>query len=328
MRWVLLPKPTALLREKLEGVYEYPDRTERRLRGRLAEFYRGVFSVDQFAASNSGVANIEMIMQGFLEPGDNCIISTPAFSAYKGFVGKFGASAKDIPLEGDDFLLNVRGILDAVDERTRLVFVTSPNNPTGTIIPKEQVDELIDGLPDHVILVYDEVYYQYVEDLRYVRGIDYVKEGRPVIAVNSFSKAYGLAGLRVGYSYSTERIAGYLRRIQRPFMINSLSMEAAIAALDDDTFITDTVSLIHEEKRFLYQELDDIGLHYTPTQANFILVRPSTCSEVEFEEKLLSHGIMVRTAGPFDAPGCVRVTIGTREANEAYVSALRDLEIR
>ncbi|MDH3698748.1 MAG: aminotransferase class I/II-fold pyridoxal phosphate-dependent enzyme, partial [Flavobacteriaceae bacterium] len=205
-----------------------------------------------------------------------------------------------------------------------VLFITSPNNPTGSYITKYQVDELISILPDHVLLVFDEVYYQYVDAEDYVRALPYVLKHSNVIAVNSFSKAYGLAGLRIGYSYASEQIATYLRKFRIPFMLNTLSMEAAIAAMQDEEFIERTVSLIHKEKQYLYKELDSIGQEYWKTQANFILVRPQI-TPLQFEAKMIKFGVMVRPLVGFGAPDCVRVTIGTHEANEAFISALRKI---
>jgi histidinol-phosphate aminotransferase len=145
-----------------------------------------------------------------------------------------------------------------------------------------------------------------------------------VIAINSFSKAYGLAGLRIGYSYASEKIATYLRKFRIPFMLNTLSMEAAIAAMQDDEFLERTVSLIHKEKQYLYKELDTIGLEYWKTQANFILVRPQM-TPLQFEAKMIEDGVMVRPLVGFGAPDCVRVTIGTHEANETFINALKKI---
>ena len=145
-----------------------------------------------------------------------------------------------------------------------------------------------------------------------------------MIGINSFSKAYGLAGLRVGYSYSTLEIATYLQQLRRPFMINTLSMEAAIAALGDTAFLAQTVQLIQKEKAFLYNELDQIDIKYWKTQANFILIKPEMDAFV-FEEKMLKQGIMVRPVASFGAQDCVRVTIGTRAGNQAFLKGLKSI---
>lgn len=316
------PKALVAIQKNISNLNEYPDYNDQAFRLALEKFYNGQLTANQFITTNSGTANIELITRAFLEEGTECIYSNPAFGPYRGFPKKMGATSVDIPLIGPNFHLDVKGILSAINEKTRLVFITNPNNPTGTHLPKAQIDELIEGLPDHVVMIYDEVYYQYADAADYVRALPYVVAGKNVIAINSFSKAYGLAGLRVGYSYSTPEIAQYLQTLRRPFMINSLSMTAAIAALEDDDFIKATVDLIHQEKTYLYAELDKLGMKYWKTQANFILIQPTIADEL-FVERMLSEGIMVRPSASFGAPNCIRVTIGTHEANLAFITALK-----
>ena len=318
------PKAIAAIKKHIDSLSEYPDRTDDRLIQALEKFYGGKLKANQFVTTNSGVANIDLIIRAFMEEGSECIFSNPAFGPYHEFPKKIGAKSIDVPLVGDDFLLDVKGVLNAVNENTRLIFITSPNNPTGTHIPKHQIDELIDNLPDHVVLVFDEVYFQFADADDFIRALPYVLEGRPVIGINSLSKAYGLAGLRLGYSYSTPEIAAYLQSLRIPFMINSLTMEGAMAALEDDDFIKKTVEFIHREKQFLYEQFDALGVKYWKTQANFILTQPDM-DPVEFESKMLDEGVMVRPVAGFGAPKCVRITIGTREGNEALIDGWKKL---
>jgi len=318
------PKAIETVKKYVDTLSKYPDNSDDRFRDALERFYNGQLKAAQFLTTNSGVANIELIIQAFMEEGSECIYSNPAFGPYHEFPQKVGAKSIDVPLIGDEFLLDVKAILDAVNSNTRLVFITSPNNPTGTHIPKYQVDELIAGLPDHVILVFDEVYYQFADADDYVRALPYVLEGKNVIGINSLSKAYGLAGLRVGYSYSTPEIATYLRNFRIPFMINTVSLEGAIAALEDDDFIRKTVDHIHNEKQYLYEQYDALGIKYWKTQANFILTEPKM-DPVDFEAAMLQEGVMVRPVAGFGSPKGVRITIGTREGNEALIRAWKKL---
>lgn len=318
------PKALDAVKEYSSTISEYPSPVDLRFRSKLSEFYKGVLSPDQFITTNSGVANIELIIRGFLDEDSECIYCSPYFNAYKDFSEMMGAKTIDVPLLGKEFNLDIAGIDAAITERTSVLFITSPNNPTGSYIPKSQVDQLMGILPEHVLLVFDEVYYQYADAEDYVRALPYVLAHKNVIAVNSFSKAYGLAGLRIGYSYASEEVATYLRKFRIPFMLNTLSMEAAIAAMQDDEFIERTVTLIHKEKHYLYKELDRIGLEYWKTQANFILVRP-TMTPLQFEASMIEEGVMVRPLVGFGAPDCVRVTIGMHEANEAFINALKKI---
>ena len=318
------PKAIAAIQKHIDSLWKYPDNSDDRLRQALENYYSGQLKANQFLTTNSGVANIELIIRGFMGEGDECIFSNPAFGPYHEFPIKVGAKSIDIPLIGDDFLIDVEGILKAVNEKTRLIFITSPNNPTGTHIPKHQIDDLIGGIPDHVILVFDEVYFQFADASDFVRALPYVLEGKNVIGINSLSKAYGLAGLRIGYSYSTPEIATYLQQLRIPFMINTLTLEGAMAALEDDDFIKETVGFVHREKQFLYKQFDALGIKYWKTQANFILTLPNM-DPSKFEEEMLKNGVMVRPVAGFGAPKCVRITIGTREGNEALIEGWKRL---
>lgn len=318
------PKAIAAIKKHIDSLSEYPDRTDDRLVNALERYYKGQLKADQFLTTNSGVANIDLIIRAFMEEGSECIFSNPAFGPYHEFPKKVGAISIDIPLLGDYFDLDVEGILNAINEKTRLIFITSPNNPTGTHIPKNQIDQLIEGIPDHVVLVFDEVYFQFADSPDFVRPLPYVLEGKNVIGINSLSKAYGLAGLRLGYSYSTPEIASYLKSLRIPFMINSLTMEGAMAALEDEEFIEKTVQFVHTEKHYLYEQFDRLGIKYWKTQANFILTQPDM-DPVEFEEKMLQERVMVRPVAGFGAPKCVRITIGTREGNEALIKGWEKL---
>lgn len=316
------PKALKAIKAAVSSLNIYPERTDVYMRQALSKFYGGLMTPDQFITDNSGVALLEMIERAFLNPGNEIVICNPAFKPYHMFAKKLGAEVVDVPLKGKNFLLDIPEILKAINKKTRLLFLCSPNNPTGTHIPKAQLDELLPQIPSHVVTVYDEVYYQYAGAEDYTTGLPYVDAGMNVIAVNSFSKAYGLAGMRVGYGYTTEKIARYISQVRIPFHINSLAMEAAKAALTDKAFIKKTVAMVQTEKAYIYKSLDKIGIKYTKTQANFITLKPKM-KDKAFEEAMLKHGVMVRPVANFGAPGCIRVTIGDRQANQAYLKALR-----
>ena len=317
------PLAIQAIQENIPRLNEYCDRSDGKLRKALSEFYSEQnLTPNQFITDNSAVSLINLIETCFLEPGNEIIITNPSFKPYAVFANKIGAKVIDVPLMGDDYILDVEGILEKINDKTRLIFLTSPNNPTGTYIPKKYVDALVASIPDHVVLVYDEVYFQFVDADDYVRAYEYLDSGKNIIGVNSFSKAYGLAGLRTGYAYSSEKIARYVSQGRTPFMINTLTLEGSIAALKDDEFIQKTVDLIQTEKQFLYQELDAIGIKYWKSQANFITIKPDM-DDKEFESAMLKEGVMVRPVANFGAPDCIRVTIGDREANLAYLNALR-----
>ena len=323
---MLGPSPMAMqaIRDNVSLLHEYSYQSDEKFREALEDFYKKEFSAEQFVTTNSGIESIELIGRAFLEPGMEFIISTPTFLAYKNISELQGGTCIDIPLNPNDFSLDIDGILNAVNANTRLLFLGSPNNPTGTFLTKDVADKLINNLPPHVIVVYDEVYFHFTDNPAFKTAASYIKEGKSVIAMHSFSKAYGLAGIRLGYGISTPEIAGYLNRTRRPFMINTLTMEAGMAALKDVEHIKRTQDLIHTEKYHLYNAFDKAGMKYWKSEANFILFKPTIDNNL-FTELMLKKGVMVRTTEVFGLPKHVRVTIGTREANDAFINAMNEI---
>ena len=316
------PKAMEAIRKNVHLLNEYTHQGDEAFRTALSEQGHRQLTAEQFITANSGMELLDLIVRGFLDPGLECITSSPTFRAYRNFGAVQGARVVDVPLLGENFELDVNGILNAVNENTRLLFITNPNNPTGTLIPKSKTDALINHLPEHVITVYDEVYFHYVTSTDYARALDYIKAGRNVIGLNSFSKAYGLAGIRLGYAFSTLEIADYLNKIRRPFMINTLTMEAGLAALNDTDHVLATQRMNESGKVWLYKQFDELKMKYWKSEANFIMFRSPLPNDI-FIPRMLEYGVMVRPCEGFDAKGCSRVTIGTKEDNEVFVSALK-----
>ena len=316
------PKALTALRERMDQFHIYPERTTRQFQEALVKYYQEELTADQFVVANSGSEVLELTIRAFLNEGLECITSSPCFSPYQMFSSWQGAKVVDVPLLEPDFRLDVEGILEAINSRTRLIFLTSPNNPTGTYIPKSALDYLINNVPEHVIMVLDEVYFHFAEAPDYTTALPYVQAGKNVIGVNSFSKTYGLAALRTGYAYSTPEIASYIRKICKPFILNALSAVAGMAALEDQEFVDQTVQTVHAGKKVLYQALDKLPVTYWKSQANFVLVKAHG-EAVDLETQLLAEGLMVRNVGNFGAKGCVRITIGDEEATNALIKALQ-----
>ncbi len=318
------PKAVEAIQKVVEELYIYPDRTDRRLCEALSSYYDSSLSPEHFFSANSGSECLEYIIRAFMGEGLECIISSPTFPVYKSFAKWTGGKHINVPLIGDEFRLDIGGIADAINEKTRLIFVTSPNNPTGTYIRKRELKLLLDSIPDHVIVILDEVYYLFADANSFTTAECYVKGGHRIIGLNSFSKSFGLAGLRLGYFYSTAEIVNYIRGMTRPFLINKLAIEAGIAALSDDDFVTKTVETVKKGRAFLYKELDQLGMKYWKSEGNFTMMKPEMEDKI-FEEKMIEKGIMVRRVGNFGASGCVRVTVGNQEANEAFIQALESI---
>lgn len=318
------PKAVEAAKSALAKIDIYPDQTDIRLREALATDFNNALEVDQFITGNSGSEVIDMLLRAFVSEGDEVIFSNPCFLPYSVFSRWYGATQVDVPLLKPNYDLDVKGILKAITDKTKMIFLTSPNNPTGTYIPKAVFESLLAELPKNILVVFDEVYRHFADAPDYVTALPYVKQGYSVLGLNSFSKTYGLAGLRIGYGYTTKTIANYIRLIHKPFLMPLPSLDAAIGALNDHEFIQETVKTVLDGRRFLIDSFAALGIKYWPTQANFFIIDPPL-PEMEFTNKLMEHGVMVRPVSQFGAPGKVRITIGNQETNEALIKALKSM---
>jgi len=322
---MLGPSPMALaaISDNLDRINEYSFENDLALRNALALHSEGGLEPAQFITANSAMELLDILVRGFVSAGSEVVLSSPTFMAYKNFSMLGGATVRDVPLRLPGYGLDVEGILAAISEKTKILFISNPNNPTGSLVSRTEMELLMEGLPDSVIVVYDEVYHHYVESKDYPRAIDYIRRGRNLVGLHSFSKAFGLAGLRVGYAFSTPEIAAYLQHIRRPFMINTLSTVAAIAALKDTGHIDKTIKENLYNKRRMYRQLETCGISYHPTEANFILMEPGIPAEI-FVDRMMQRGVMVRNAAVMKAPGKVRVTVGSREATGYFIELLKE----
>lgn len=315
------PKAVAALKACLDRIDRYPDQTDIRLREALVQDFDGQLDLDQFITGNSGSEILDMLIRALIGEGDQIIMSNPCFLPYAVFSRWYGGQPIDVPLKGPGYALDVEGILGAITERTKIIFLCSPNNPTGTHIPKDVLDGFMEAVPGNILIVFDEVYRHFATAQDYVSALPYVLQGHNVLGLNSFSKTYGLAGQRIGYAYSTLPIAQYLRLIQKPFLLPLTSLEAAIAALEDTEFVQRTVDTVIQGRDFLAGAFEALGIPHWPSQANFFLIDPPL-PEMEFVDRMLEEGIMVRPVTQFGAPGKVRISIGDPGANADLVKAL------
>ncbi|MBQ4915964.1 histidinol-phosphate transaminase [Maribacter sp. MMG018] len=314
------PKVKEALTGALDNLSLYPDNTDHRLREALVSDFDNQLTADHFITANSGSEIIDIISKAFLGEGDEVFVSQPCFLPYTAFTRWMGAKAVNVPMTSD-YDYDLEGILKAITERTRLVFLASPNNPSGNYIPKEKLTAFMGQLPEHVVVVLDEVYRHFAEAGDYTSALPYVLEKKNIIAINSFSKTYGLAGLRVGYCYAPLHISNYIRKICKPFLLSSLALEGAIAALKDIDFVERTVQLVQGERAYVLNGLRALGIKFWPTQGNFVMIHPPI-PDTELVASLEKRGIMVRPVGNFGAPGMVRISFGTRDANKAMLEAL------
>ncbi|MDP4217963.1 MAG: histidinol-phosphate transaminase [Bacteroidota bacterium] len=318
------PNALRAARAQLHHVNEYRFQNDDILRTCLIKNFQNCLQPDQIITGNGSTEILDLICRAFLSPGDECITCTPAWRRYRDSANLAGAAALEVPLDPMEFAPDTDGILRAVTERTRLIFLASPNNPTGTVISRLRMDRLIAALPPQVIVVFDEVFHHYNVRLDSARALDYILLGFPVIALHTFSAAYGLAGLRLGYAFSTPGLTRNLQKLRRPFMINSISHAAAIAALDDMDHLKRGIRAVIRERNWLCNSLADLGLRFVNSQANFILIHSPQPTAI-LADQLLKKGIIVRLGEPFGANGYIRVSVGKRMANKAFIAAMNGI---
>lgn len=317
------PSPKALeaIRSRLGELHRYPDGRSAALVHALAE--QAGLTSDNFVVTNGGDELIVLISQAFLEPGDEIVVPEPTFSEYA-----FGANLMEgaiikVPLR-EGFRYGVDDLLAAVTDRTKIVYLCSPNNPTGTYLPEAEMRRFLDLLPKRVLVVIDVAYWHYATADDYCDGYSFIREEYPVIALHTFSKIYGLAGIRVGYGAAPASIIATLLKVKTPFNVNALAEAAALAALDDEAHVDASRRMNEEGREQLYAGFRKLSLSYTESMANFVLVEIGPETDRVYQQ-LLERGIIVRAAKNWGFPRHVRVSVGTREENAAFLEALEQL---
>jgi len=316
------PSPLAVeaIREAVTSAHRYPGLVEKELRCKLAERIGPDFDENNIIVGNGSCDILRMACLGFLHDGGESIVCRTTFPMYGIYTEMFGG--KLVLVDAKDYVYDLPAMLEKISDRTRLIFIANPNNPTGTVLTQQQVDDFMEQVPEQVVVVFDEAYYDYVEAKDYADVRKYIKQGRNVIITRTFSKIYGLAGLRVGCGIAKKEMIEYLYHARSPFHVGSVNLIGALASLDDVEHIRRSKALNAAGKRYLYEQFDRLDLPYINTECNFMLLPELKHGEEETNEALLHRGVIVRPAGRFGAPGAVRVTIGTREENERLVWAL------
>jgi histidinol-phosphate aminotransferase len=314
----------ALERASLE-LNRYPDGGAYRLRCALAERHDVRFEEVAHGAGADGV--VDCLSQAVLDPGDAIVCGWPSFPSYVIDAIKVGAEVRRVPLRDDRY--DLPALLDAVDERTKLVYLCHPNNPTGTMNTRAELDAYFDAVPEHVLTVVDQAYFEYVEDPEYPDAIEeYYKAGRRVVVLRTFSKIYGLAGLRVGYGVGPPSIVTAVGKVRRAFDLSLPAQAAALASLDGPEELAQRVRLNAEGRAELEATLRAHGLTPAgPAVANFLYADVGGDARELFED-LLRLGVIVRPLGGFGAPSAIRVTVGTPEENAFFADALARLRDR
>ncbi|HDP69250.1 MAG TPA: histidinol-phosphate transaminase [Actinobacteria bacterium] len=304
-------------------VYRYPDSGCVDLKNKLASFLDVPES--NLMIGNGSNELLRLLAQICLNSGDEVIMANPSFIVYPTVTKMMGGVCQEIPL-ADNHRHNLKNMLSTVNERTKIVFICNPNNPTGTIVSKKEVDDFMREVPKSVMVVFDEAYFEYVDDEDYPNGLDYFCEGNLVVVLRTFSKIYGLAGLRIGYGVASRSIVSAVDKVREPFNVNSLAQVAAIASLDCGIKVEERKRLTLEGKFFLYKEFKDLGLKFIESQTNFILVDVGMDSRKVFN-KLLQLGVIVRTGDIFGPSyeNFIRITIGTTEENKKLIRTIKEV---
>ena len=314
------PSPRAVdaIAAALKNVHRYPDGSGYYVKRRLAEKF--ALTPDHFILGNGTNELLELAARVFLVPGDEAVYAHPAFVVYDTVVQLCGARKVRLPLR--DFAHDLEAMAAAVTARTKMIFVGNPNNPTGTCVTPQATARFMEQVPPRVLVVWDEAYYEYLPaDLR-PDTLRYVREGRPALVLRTFSKIYGLAGLRIGYGIAPPALNEILNRARQPFNTNDLAQRAALAALDDDDHVQRCRRVNEEGKQYLAAELTALGMRVVPTAANFFLVDLGR-SGAAAAEALLRKGIIVRPVAGAGLPHHLRITIGTPTENRQLVAALK-----
>lgn len=314
-------KAMRAMRRAIREAHLYPDGASYYLVNRLAQEFK--LDPAQFVIGNGSNEIIELLARGFLSDGDEVISSEASFLVYPILAQSCGAGYKAVPMK--DYRYDLKAILAAITPKTKIIFIANPNNPTGTYVTEREVKEFLDAVPRDVIVCFDEAYVDFVDAVDFPRMMDVIRSGRPnTVILRTFSKSYGLAGLRIGYAVTTPELANYLHKIRQPFNVNSIAQAAATAALDDRFFLWRTKTMVAFGRRYFYKRFQKLGLTYLPSQANFVLLNTGRNGE-EVYKTLMTKGVIVRPMSAYGFPEWIRVTVGRRSQNALFYRTLKHI---
>ncbi|MGM0440900.1 MAG: histidinol-phosphate transaminase [Elusimicrobiota bacterium] len=322
--WGVSPKAVEAVKKEVDKVNLYPRSVNTSLNEKIAQ--KAEVSPDSVITGNGTDELIELLAKTFLsaEDKDNIVISENSFARYKMAAKLMDTEIKRIKQK--NFHIDIRGLYKAIDSNTKLVFIDNPCNPTGTILKKDELEYFLEKIGrqnNPPLVVLDEAYYEYVDDKHYETGLNFLDGKCPLIVLRTFSKVYGLAGLRIGYGISDVRIIDLINRIRPPFNTNRLAQVGALGAIEDDSFVNKTVKRTREEKEFMYNELDELGVEYIPSQTNFVLIKVGQKTDRKICQEALKKGIILRPLGGYKLEGYIRVTIGKRKFNKVLIEELK-----
>lgn len=314
------PSPLAIqaIQEASNDVHLYPEGACTDIKRSLAHLHD--LEADNFIFGNGSNEIIELLGHTFLKPGVNVVVGSHSFIVYRLVAQLFGAETVEVPMK--EFTHDLEAMLSAIDENTRMVFVASPNNPTGMANTEAELIQFIDQLPEHVLFCFDEAYAEYLAQAPNLVGA--IKAGKKIICLRTFSKIYGLGGLRLGYGYADKELIGLLNRVRQPFNVNFIAQKAALAALSDTGFVAACRQANEKGRAFLVTALRDLGIETYGGAANFVLARVGE-GEYFFRE-LQKKGTIVRPLANYNLSEYLRITIGTQSENERLIDRLKSIQ--
>jgi histidinol-phosphate aminotransferase len=309
------PKAMEAMRDALEKGHLYPDGGGFCLCNAVAT--KLGFVPENVILGNGSNEVLEFLGHAFLNPGDDVVTAQYAFVVYKLIATSFGARTIEVP--SPDYRQDLDGMLVAITPKTRLIFVANPNNPTGALLSQREIDHFMSHVPETVVVVFDEAYFEFLD--RPPDTLRFVREGRNIVVLRTFSKIHGLAGLRIGYAVGPATLVQVLHRTRQPFNVNSIAQVGALAALTDDQHLRETKRTVDEGRAYLHEQFSKMNVRFVPGTANFVMVNVGDGHAIF--EKLLRQGIIVRPLKGYNLPQWIRISIGTMEENRKLVAAFK-----
>ncbi|RQD78176.1 MAG: histidinol-phosphate transaminase [Halanaerobium sp. MSAO_Bac5] len=315
------PEVIETIKNEAENVYLYPDSDSRILKENLSKHYS--LPLENIFIGNGSDEILDLLMTLLLNEGDQIVQGDPSFIKYELAAKSRGGESIKIELD-ENHRLQPEKMLEAITDQTRAIFICNPNNPTGTMLEKKEIEALLKKVPEEVLFVVDQAYYEYMTAEEYFDGIELLAQYPNLFLMRTFSKAYGMAGLRVGYGLGNPKLVDYLNRIRGPFNVNRIAQLAAAAALEADDHLQKCYQLNKKGKAYLYQQFSELDLEYIETQSNFMMVDTGIAAEKVFKE-LQQKGVIIRPGHQFGMESWIRLTIGTQAENEFFIEKLKDL---
>ncbi|MBW1730993.1 MAG: histidinol-phosphate transaminase [Deltaproteobacteria bacterium] len=314
------PKAMEAIKEKLSTLNRYPDGSGYYLKSSLSEKFD--LPVDQIILGNGSNEIIELTIRTFLNPGEEALQPFPTFLVYEKIVRAAGGKMISVPLK--DFNIDLNSMKRAIGPHTKVVFIANPNNPTGAALSQKDLMAFLQDIPEHLIVVLDEAYIEFVTDPEVANGLNLLEHHPHLVVLRTFSKLYGLAGLRIGYGFSSKKIINYMNRVRQPFNVNSLAQTAALAALDDEAFVQRTLELVRDGLKQLATGLKQMGISFMPTHTNFLLIKAPLGGKATYE-RMLREGVIIRAMDSFGLPDHIRITVGLPEENIRFLKAFQKI---